>query len=192
MLSVFNQYREPKPETVTESDQPEQQDQDPYVPGDTEESPTEELTADTDTDTVDATEGPVANRASPGYVEFHGKTYQQDAFQSLYPNVNIQADNDTIDADTAAGFGTKFPDTANKGDIFLRVDYLPTKLFKFNGTKWIEVDKNLTDRYTYNDAYIDHLVEKIASGEYDPELLSDAEREQLESRLKQDLTPGAQ
>ena len=69
----------------------------------------------------------------------------------------------------------------------MRVDALPTILYKYNGTKWIEVDKSLTDRYTYNEDYITHLIGKISAGEYDPELLSDGERAQLEQRLRQDL-----
>jgi hypothetical protein len=82
------------------------------------------------------------------------------------------------------GFGISFPDSAVKGDMFLRVDRLPTALYKFNGVNWIEVDKTLTDQHAYNDAYIDHLIEKISTGEYDPELLSDAERECIEQKLK--------
>jgi hypothetical protein len=81
------------------------------------------------------------------------------------------------------GFGTSFPDNSDKGDIFLRVDQLPSALYKFNGTSWIEVDKKLSDQYLYDEAYIDHLIEKIGTGEYDPELLSDAERESIEKRL---------
>jgi hypothetical protein len=71
----------------------------------------------------------------------------------------------------------------SKGDMFLRVDQLPSALYKFNGTGWIEVDKKLSDQYLYDEAYIDHLIEKIGTGEYDPELLSDAERESIEKRL---------
>ena len=82
------------------------------------------------------------------------------------------------------GFGIAFPSTAQKGDMFLRVDRLPSALFKFNGANWIEVDKTLTDGYAYDDAYIDHLIEKIGSGEYDPDLLSDAERAHIELRLQ--------
>ena len=82
------------------------------------------------------------------------------------------------------GFGTSFPDNCSKGDMFLRVDQLPSALYKFNGTGWIEVDKKLSDQYLYDEAYIDHLIEKIGTGEYDPELLSDAERESIEKRLE--------
>ena len=82
-------------------------------------------------------------------------------------------------------FGQIWPDNPIKGFMFLRTDYLPSKLFKYNGTKWIEVDKSQSDSYAYNSAYIDYLVNKLASGEYDPELLSPAEQEQIELKLTQ-------
>jgi len=81
------------------------------------------------------------------------------------------------------GFGTSFPFNPKKGDMFLRVDQLPSTLYKFNGNLWVEVDKALTDIYAYDDAYIDHLIAKIESGEYDPDLLSDAERDSIERKL---------
>lgn len=87
---------------------------------------------------------------------------------------------------TNVDFGIQFPDSPTKGDAYIRVDFLPTKLFKFNGQKWIEVDKNVSDSYTYNDTYIDHLIAKIGSGEYDPDLLNPSEREQIEQRLRKD------
>lgn len=81
-------------------------------------------------------------------------------------------------------FGIKFPEEPIKGDTYIRVDFLPTKLFKFNGQNWIEVNKENTDSFTYNEEYIDHLIEKLGSGEYDPEMLNDNERDQIEARLK--------
>ena len=82
------------------------------------------------------------------------------------------------------GFGATFPVTANKGDTFIRVDRLPNQVYKFNGTNWIQVDKHLSDSYTYDEAYIDYLIEKIGVGEYDAELLSDSERDQVAIRLQ--------
>ena len=58
------------------------------------------------------------------------------------------------------------------------------KLYKHNGKQWIEVNKESTDTFTYNEEYIDHLIEKLGSGEYDPEMLNDMERDQIEARLK--------
>jgi len=83
-----------------------------------------------------------------------------------------------------SGFGTDFPQTPHKGDTFVRTDRTPTQVYKFNGTDWIQVDKTVSDSYTYNTAYIDHLIEKISHGEYDPDLLSNSEQEQVEQRLK--------
>jgi hypothetical protein len=84
-------------------------------------------------------------------------------------------------------FGTDFPASPVKGDMFVRIDANPTVLYKHNGVKWIQVDKNISDRYTYNQEYIDYLVNKIGSGEYDPDLLNNSERAQIELRLRQDL-----
>jgi hypothetical protein len=81
-------------------------------------------------------------------------------------------------------FGTKFPDTSGKGDVFVRVDVLPNRVFKFDGRKWIEINKEQSDSYLHDQKYIDYLVNKIEKGEYDPELLSDSEKEQIESYLK--------
>ena len=105
---------------------------------------------------------------------------------NYYPNYQAQlglvADN-APQAGELKGFGTQFPDNSNKGDMFLRVDRLPSALYKFNGNIWIEVDKALSDQHAYDAAYIDHLISKISTGEYDPELLSDAERISIEQRL---------
>jgi hypothetical protein len=56
-------------------------------------------------------------------------------------------------------------------------------VYKFNGNDWIEVDKNLSDSYTYDVAYIDHLINRIETGEYDIDLLSESERDQVAQRL---------
>jgi hypothetical protein len=97
--------------------------------------------------------------------------------------LHLQADNEP-NAGEVQGFGIEFPKTAKKGDMFLRVDNLPSQLYKYNGVQWIKVNKNLSDSYIYDDAYIDHLIEKIGSGEYDPDLLSDIERERIAEKLK--------
>jgi hypothetical protein len=94
------------------------------------------------------------------------------------------SDNEIEENYTTVEFGTEFPDRAVKGDTYIRVDYLPSKVFKWNGQIWIEVDKNSSDTFAYNEKYIQHLIEKLGSGEYDPELLNDAERSQLEQQLR--------
>ena len=81
-------------------------------------------------------------------------------------------------------FGSKWPMAPVKGDQFIKTDRLPTEVYKYNGEEWMLLDKNVSDVYAYNDNYIDFLIDKISQGEYDPELLNDAERAQIETRLK--------
>jgi len=40
-------------------------------------------------------------------------------------------------------FGITFPDKPYKGSFHLRTDYLPNRLFKFDGRRWVFVEKNL-------------------------------------------------
>jgi hypothetical protein len=87
-----------------------------------------------------------------------------------------------------AGFGTEFPANPQKGDMFLRVDYLPSKLYKWNEKKWIELTKESTDQYAYDQEYIKHLIEKLDSGEYDVEMLSDVEQDQIQRYLNEQST----
>ena len=103
---------------------------------------------------------------------------------SIPNQFGLEADNvDNKIAGEVRGFGTSFPANPKKSDMFLRVDQLPSVLYKFNGNQWIEIDKELSDQHAYDNAYIDHLIEKISTGEYDPELLSNAERDSIETRL---------
>jgi len=83
--------------------------------------------------------------------------------------------------------GDVWPPYPHKGDIFIKITSLPTNLYKFNDDIWIQVDKKQNDLYYYYDEYIDHLISKISSGEYDPELLTDQERSQIETKLKKSI-----
>jgi len=111
--------------------------------------------------------------------------WQEPDFQArVFAQTGLQADNlPTGHTGEVRGFGTSFPNNPKKGDMFLRVDTLPSGLYKFNGNMWIEIDKKLSDQHAYDEAYIDHLIGKISTGEYDPDLLSDAERDSIEKRL---------
>ena len=41
------------------------------------------------------------------------------------------------------GAGTSFPADPQLGDYFMRLDYLPQKLFRFNGKMWVEISSNV-------------------------------------------------
>jgi hypothetical protein len=83
-----------------------------------------------------------------------------------------------------SSFGSQFPPEPTKGDTFVKTDKLPNLLYKYNGKTWIEIDKKFTSSYTYDTAYIDHLIEQISRGAYDTDMLSDSEREQVKQRLE--------
>ena len=45
-------------------------------------------------------------------------------------------------------FGNVFPENPNKGDVYLRTDYLPNRLFRFNGSSWVFVESNVRTTLT--------------------------------------------
>ena len=95
---------------------------------------------------------------------------------------------DTFPLGGNASFGIQFPQNPLRGDLFLRVDYLPSKLFKWVGSRWIEIDKNNTDAFAYDEEYIKLLVDKVSSGEYDIDDLNATEQEQIAVYLRKSLT----
>jgi hypothetical protein len=79
-------------------------------------------------------------------------------------------------------FGSELPDTGIKGDTYVLTNTAAQRrLYKHNGDYWIGIDP---EHYTYDTAYIDHLITEIEFGLYDPDMLTDNEREQIEQRLQ--------
>ena len=109
-----------------------------------------------------------------------GRSIHKDALKSLHPELFLNIDSKRA---SSTKFGTMFPPQAIKGDIFVRVDQMPNRVYKFEGNNWIEVQKEISDTYLYDEEYIKHLVSKIQTGEYDVDLLSDSERQQIEIYL---------
>ena len=98
----------------------------------------------------------------------------------------IDAPDEKLEEFATSTFGNSFPTHPIKGDTHVKTDVFPSTLHKFNGDTWIEVAKESSSSYVYNDLYVQHLIEKLGSGEYDPELLNDAERSAIEEQLKKD------
>jgi hypothetical protein len=117
-----------------------------------------------------------------GYVAFEGKHVQRDALFSMHPEfLKLSVDSGKL---VNSGFGPKFPDVAEKGDIFTRVDVLPNKVYKYDGKNWIVINKETSNTYLYNTKYLEYLIQMIENGQYDPELLSENERAQIEDYIK--------
>ena len=128
------------------------------------------------------TEGVTLQETDGDYVQYDGKSVKKDALREMHPELFMLTADSTTQVNT--NFGTMFPRIAKKGDVFVRVDMLPNRVFKFDGTKWIEINKNQTDSYLYDEAYIRYLVDKLDKGEYDIELLSENEKAQIEEYLR--------
>ena len=75
------------------------------------------------------------------------------------------------------------PKVANKGDIFVRVDVLPNRVYKFDNTKWVELNKQVNKSYLNEDAYLEHLIHLIDQGQCDIEDCTEAEKAAIEDYL---------
>lgn len=161
-----------KPEPVIEQPEPEPVIEQP--------EPVKEPIPETPIATEGVSFEPYKVLGESGYVEFEGKRMHKRVLADMHPEFGLKIDGDEP---ITTGFGTKFPELAFNGDIFVRVDALPNRVFKFNGYKWIEVNRERTDTHLTNPEYIQFLIEKIASGEYDVDLLSDSERGMIEEHI---------
>lgn len=112
------------------------------------------------------------------YVEVDGKVIHKRTLNAVRPDIKHVSENNEI------MFGTNFPANPAKDQCYVRVDIIPTKLYKYNGAKWVEVDKSITNNYSFNEGYIRSLVDLIDKGVYDPHLLTLEEQEQIENFLK--------
>jgi hypothetical protein len=109
-----------------------------------------------------------------GYVTYEGKLMNLNALLELRPDLKS-----TSDSFNKINFGSKFAKYAKIGDIFIKTDLIPHTVFKFNGQKWIEIDKKLNRSYLHDVSYIQFLIDKLETGEYDADLLTDDEHEEI-------------
>ena len=115
------------------------------------------------------------------YVSYEGKVIRKDALKEIKPEFfKLTPDHPN------GNFGNSFPRIAKKGELFVRTDVVPNRIFKFDGAKWIEVVKALSDSYLDNPDYIRFLITKIQSGEYEIDSFSDVERERIAEFLNSD------
>jgi hypothetical protein len=145
---------------------------------------------------------PVYRLIGNGYVEVEGKMVHSRVLLDLYPevaadivrrklnteselNLAPRADNEPLPANpSSATFGVEFPQNPTKGEMFLQISTLPSKLFKFNGNRWISIDKSITDLYTYNEEYLQYIIDSIDKGLIGLDDLTVGEQEQITQYLK--------
>jgi len=83
------------------------------------------------------------------------------------------------------GFGIQFPRNPLEGDFFLRTDYLPNRMFRYDGARWLKVQddvrmtlSNTLDRYTQKTSFINNTNTNTIDGQVVPE------RQSLSQALK--------
>jgi hypothetical protein len=114
------------------------------------------------------------------HVQIGGKYYHANTLSKMLKDASDKAT-------TGVKFGVTFPSNPKINEMFLRVDYLPTRLFRYDGTKWVAANKESTTQPLYDQAYIEMLITKIGQGEYNPNWLAETERAQIEKILQSDL-----
>jgi len=83
------------------------------------------------------------------------------------------------------GFGISFPANNEDGDYFLRTDFLPNRMFRYDGARWVKVQddirmslSNTLERQTYKSSFINNTKTSQIAGE------TVTERQSLSKALK--------
>lgn len=70
------------------------------------------------------------------------------------------------------GFGIQFPRNPVEGDFFLRTDYMPNRMFHYDGARWVKYKddvrmtlSNTLDRYTHRTSFINNTNTNTINGE---------------------------
>ena len=102
---------------------------------------------------------------------------------NLVEKMGLSEDN-TPSSSAAPSFGTTFPTNPTKGQGFLRVDEMPSTLYRYDGSRWLEVVKDET--VEYDEKYLQHLIDELGEGKVDLEELSPKEQEEIQNLLSKE------
>ena len=112
------------------------------------------------------------------YINYKGKLYKDEALITTFPELELD-----YYLKHRVPYGPRFPEKMQAGRLFIRTDLLPTKLYRSNGKEWELQDKNILHRQSYSADYVQVLVDKVAEGEYYPELLNDVEKQLIKEQI---------
>ena len=124
------------------------------------------------------------------HIIVEGMTYTKKAlkelgYESVLNDIELRKNQPSkLLTEYEVGFGKDMPKKPFKGQMHVNISTIPSKLFKFNGASWIEVDKSISDNYTHNEAYIMYLIKVLNNGELDPDDLSQNEQDMVFEYLK--------
>lgn len=124
-------------------------------------------------------QGILMTKVGENYINFNGKVFRTRALIESFPEYNF-------DFRREVPFGEEFPERGKLGDMFIRTDKHPTQLYLYANERWNRIDKNVLEPYAYGRDYIEELVKKLGSGQYNPELLNQTEARHIEYMLSQE------
>jgi hypothetical protein len=122
---------------------------------------------------------------SQGHITFEGKRMSVENLRSIRPDLILPPDGTMPNK---IEYGTEFPKLSLAGDTYIRIDNIPHRVYKFNGKKWMAVDKVENTTYLTQVGYIRYLIQKLELNEYDPDLLTYAEQDEIEAYLNSKKT----
>jgi hypothetical protein len=64
------------------------------------------------------------------------------------------------------GFGIQFPRSAASGDYFLRTDYMPNRLFRYDGSRWIKFEDKVRMELSNTDTRQTHRLSFINNNQF--------------------------
>ena len=99
----------------------------------------------------------------------------------------LSARPDNASPDLKVHYGLSFPTEPEFGEMFLRLDVHPTILYKYNGRKWIQVDKNSNDSYAYDPDIIQLLISRLEHKIIDYEELTASEQSAIAPYYKKEV-----
>jgi len=85
-----------------------------------------------------------------------------------------------------ARFGSSFPSgNVETGDYWLRTDFLPTRLFRYDGARWVRIEDNIrltttndNTRNTFKTSFVNNTTSSTING------LTTEQRQSLSNALK--------
>ena len=123
---------------------------------------------------VDVITDMIEKVSDDSYISYENKMHRKQAFAIMHPEF-------VTDVNSTVEFGINFPENIPNATLFLRTDFLPVKLFRYNGESWVELNKGLLKESAYSRKYISHLIAKINEHDYDNVLLDAVVAEGVDS-----------
>ena len=113
--------------------------------------------------------------------------FYNDVDEDCVPENDFDLDGDGVAPNGhPAGFGISFPNAnIDKGDYFLRTDFLPNRLFRYDGNRWVKVEdsvritmSNTDTRATQKTGFVNNTTSSTING------LTVEQRQSLTNALK--------